>query len=311
MNYHKFKIDKYKAVKNSEIAIAFDSIPIIGINESGKSSVLEAITRFDFRNDQIAEERAWKFINRYRPEEDDFSVTANIDINDTEKQTVLAIFTEAEQATLNALLPSGNSLTIKRIFRKSIPSLNSPYSISDQENTIIDNFCREIIQKLPRIFYFDNFLVSPFPNTLEMPSDYITNADTVLTELQGTLENIFTISGFDLRVTLQESDENTKDANFTEVSRLVSAKLITDWKNTHISKNELDSAVTDISVKLFQNRLNSLFVDIQIREKFKDENGDERELPMPLNERSQGFRWFFNFAVRKCYGTRGERKFIY
>lgn len=310
MNYHKFKIEKYKAIKDSDLSIISDAIPVIGINESGKSSVLEAITRFDFRNDQLSLERDWKFINRYRPEEDSFSIVATVNIDTTEKQSAVSIFSEEEQVVLTNLVDSGSSLTIKRIFKTANPTTPT-YSISDQESELVERFCREIIQKLPRIFYFDNFLFSPFPNTVEMPSDYFTNTDTVLNENQTILENMFSLSSFDLRSTLQNTDETTKDANFTEVSRLVSNKLVADWKKIHISRSELDSSVTDIRVKLVQNRVNPLFVDISICEKFKDENGEERELPMPLNERSQGFRWFFNFALKKCYGTKGERKFIY
>jgi hypothetical protein len=32
---------------------------------------------------------------------------------------------------------------------------------------------------------------------------------------------------------------------------------------------------------------------------------------MPLSERSQGFKWFFNFSIRKCYGAKDQEKFIY
>jgi hypothetical protein len=222
---------------------------------------------------------------------------------------VVSTFSEEEQTLLDSLL-TGNNITIKRVFKKGNEA-TPLYSLSDQESDLIEKFCREIIQRLPLIFYFDNFLASGFPDTVTMPSDYLTNADTVLDEFQNTLENIFSISGYNLRTTLQNTDEVTRSADFAEVSRMVSEKLITDWKSTHVSKNALDTAVTDITVELKENSPTPCSVIVKIWEKFRDETKVERNLPMPLSERSQGFRWFFNFALRKCYGTKGEKKFIY
>ena len=54
MKYLNFKIKNYKAITN-EISISFDKLmiaPIIGVRQSGKSSVLEAFFAFDFRNDK-------------------------------------------------------------------------------------------------------------------------------------------------------------------------------------------------------------------------------------------------------------------
>ena len=54
MKYLNFKIKNYKAITN-EISISFEKLmiaPIIGVKQSDKSSVLEALFAFDFRNDK-------------------------------------------------------------------------------------------------------------------------------------------------------------------------------------------------------------------------------------------------------------------
>lgn len=43
MVIRKFIIEKYKSLENIEINLSNMIIPIIGINESGKTSILEAI----------------------------------------------------------------------------------------------------------------------------------------------------------------------------------------------------------------------------------------------------------------------------
>jgi predicted ATP-dependent endonuclease of OLD family len=49
MNVKHFSIKNYRAIKEIDISLRYSLIPIIGINESGKTSILQAILAFDFR----------------------------------------------------------------------------------------------------------------------------------------------------------------------------------------------------------------------------------------------------------------------
>ena len=52
--YKSFKIKNYKAIEDQEIDLSKQNLfPIIGLNETGKSTVLEAITAFDSFNDHF------------------------------------------------------------------------------------------------------------------------------------------------------------------------------------------------------------------------------------------------------------------
>lgn len=88
MRYKKFKIQAYKAIADSEIAVTETPIPIIGVNESGKSSALEAIAHFDFRNDEIIKQKRWSYRNRYKPDESEFSVTCDVEISQAEFEKI-------------------------------------------------------------------------------------------------------------------------------------------------------------------------------------------------------------------------------
>ena len=42
-----FKIENYRAIESVELNLNFSMNPIIGINESGKTSILQALLSFD------------------------------------------------------------------------------------------------------------------------------------------------------------------------------------------------------------------------------------------------------------------------
>ena len=53
MKYKKFRIKNYKAIKDLTIELDNQNlVPIIGLNETGKSSILQAIFAFDCYNDK-------------------------------------------------------------------------------------------------------------------------------------------------------------------------------------------------------------------------------------------------------------------
>ena len=62
MEYKAFYIKNYRAIREEVyIDISKNSlVPIIGINESGKSTILEAILAFDFYSDTYHEARHLK-----------------------------------------------------------------------------------------------------------------------------------------------------------------------------------------------------------------------------------------------------------
>ena len=63
MNYVSFKISKYRAIDYLEIKLDNKLIPLVGINECGKTTILQAIYAFDELND---DEYGGKHINSVR-----------------------------------------------------------------------------------------------------------------------------------------------------------------------------------------------------------------------------------------------------
>lgn len=316
VKYHKFSIEKYKAIKDSVVSVLNEPIPLIGVNESGKSSALEAIARFDYRNDAIAEQKKWRFINRYIPSESVFSIVAEIFIelpDDIEK--IIEHYSDQEKEELKGLLVpviKDKQFFCKRILRKSESGLSFLYSIGDKESVLIEKFGHDLVGQLPRIFYFDNFLEDQFPDKIDFPVEYFSNQDFILNEYPSIIEGMFVEAGYSLKSFLDEIDDNTKNTQIAEVNRVTTNKLISEWTAMQIGKTELDvDSMNNLQINLQQDRVDAHSVNINILEKFIDESGISRTTSMLLSERSLGFRWFFNFSAKKAYGARGERKFIY
>src|SRR5690606_20591272 len=126
------------------------------------------------------------------------------------------------------------------------------------------------------------------------------------------LRNMFSDVNYSLRDFFQESDVNARKTILLEVSRNATDKVISDWKRMHVGLNEIDTdSFANIQLIIEQNPSTPYAFDFQILELFKDVNGVERDTSMPLKDRSLGFRWFFNFSVRKCFASREKGKYLY
>ena len=313
MRYKKFEVEKYKAVKNSLIPVSNELIPIIGVNESGKSSALEAIAHFDYRNDQLAITRNWKFINRYKPSEKEFFVCADIEIESDVVETILQNFSEAEQTEIRSSLGTFDALEIKRSFRaKEKPYAH--YVINGKEGDLVERFSKEVIGRLPRVFYFDNFLENPFPDEILIPAAYIADTNYKLDEHASVIERMFACANVKLRDFLKETDQSSKATDISEVNKFATGKIIKDWDDMHVSLQELgiDPRI-NVSIHLSQTHSdnNPYKLNLSIKEEFQDPDGEPANTFMNLSERSLGFRWFFNFSAKKHFGVTEGEKLIY
>jgi predicted ATP-dependent endonuclease of OLD family len=55
MHYVSFMVSKYRAINNLEIKLDSKLIPLVGINECGKTTILQAIYSFDYLNRRYRE----------------------------------------------------------------------------------------------------------------------------------------------------------------------------------------------------------------------------------------------------------------
>jgi predicted ATP-dependent endonuclease of OLD family len=60
-----FRIQNYRAIKDTSISLNYRLNPIIGVNESGKTTILQAILCFDKQRDRYNVGKHLKFQNKY------------------------------------------------------------------------------------------------------------------------------------------------------------------------------------------------------------------------------------------------------
>ncbi|OGD56170.1 hypothetical protein A2V71_04420 [Candidatus Berkelbacteria bacterium RBG_13_40_8] len=343
MKYKRFHIEKYKALVNSDLTVISKPVPIIGVNESGKSSALEAIAHFDLRNDNFITGKGWKFLNRYKPEDNEFCVSADIEITQSELEEIInkhipvdeppaeqpAAETPPEQPAenpetqpqpeapkenfddLRSIITSANTIKIARHFNSRDDT--KTYSINGITRDEVQSVIKDIIEKLPRLYYFDNFLENPLPDTIPFSDNYISGQTDILeNEQQAMIEGAFSSIEISLRDFINTKDEDTRATWVDRVNDNVTKRVIADWQKMNFQAGKLDiSNFSDIEIE-FKLSEDKKAIQIKIKEQFKNKDGKTYPpITMGLSERSLGFRWFFNFSMRKCFAAVHEQEFIY
>ena len=340
MKYKSFRIKNYKAIKDLTIEVDKPKLtPIIGLNETGKSSILQAMFSFDYTNDKQYNGEFVnisyiknKFNNKSFPEIE--AEIENIDTN-TIIENALDYFMEEKKEDflkksryrtesafraneylepIKALISSElkkffhdsyKTLKIKRIFNEnstyytmedfSFETINKIINVNgyyDEEITIYigvpelrEIVIRSIVYYLPNIIYIDDFK-DIVPEEIKKGSQWYPYIEEIF---EKNNENIDKFSKYNL------SDRQTVLADIKDDLNESLSQL---WDKMHISetiKNEFQTLNIDLR---FENGIFQFLV-IDLRE--KKENGRSREVVFPVNMRSKGFQWFFNFFIKMKY----------
>ena len=340
MKYKSFRIKNYKAIKDLTIEVDKPKLtPIIGLNETGKSSILQAMFSFDYTNDDQYNGEFVnisyiknKFDNKSLPEieAEIENIDNNIIIENTlryfmeEKKEEFFImsryskengFREKEylkpikELILTKLKKifsnSYNTLKIKRTFNIGNPyytleninfeTIDEKINTNGYYNEEINIYCglsefREIVIKsivydLPNIIYIDDFK-DIVPEEIKKGSQWYPYIEEIFKKNN---ENIDKFSKYDLpdrQTVLADIKDNLNES----LSQL--------WDKMHISQTIRNEFRTlDIDLRFENNIFQFLVVDL--RE--KRENGRSRKVAFPVNMRSKGFQWFFNFFIKMKY----------
>jgi predicted ATPase len=295
MRYKKFTIRNYRAINGPlEINVEKPSLmPIVGINESGKTTVLHALFAFDCWNDNLNDQgRHLKDIaNLYRTSSHSATIEAKIEFTKAELKEALSeaaedakdtpsITAEADWLSRRRTLPSAVTITRNLATRR--------YSISPQDfggSELQDIVARRIIAQLPYILYFDDFR-DKIPGKIEIPS----SKEAEKTEWLEIIEQLFrqTDPGFKV-FQLATMEERRRKTVLAKVERHLNAALTREWQTFRLD----DRDALKVSVDFFPDQgKNFLKLDVVER----DSNGDEH--CFFISDRSKGFYWFFNFVMK-------------
>jgi hypothetical protein len=333
MRYQKFVIRNYRAIVGPmEIELHKSRLmPIIGINESGKTTILHAVFAFDYFNDNLNDNgrHLMDVVNLYRTTSGIPEVEAEVklsrdDLVDAAEEC--ADENAEHKASFSVLARKRNLPTTVRLIR----DLNTKKYRIDPEvlgSPDLQNvLARKIIATMPYILYFDDFR-DKVAERIEIPPESSEN----LSGWPAIIEQLFiqTDPAFSIRK-LASMEERQRKTVLSKVERKLNATLTREWHAFKLDDREAlkisidfeqESAVRAVAaspappqravpqVSTGQSQparpaqsqpatvpitVTRNFVKLDIVE--TDSSGDEHFFF--ISDRSKGFYWFFNFVMK-------------
>ena len=334
MKYTKFIIKKFKGINKLEIDLLKipngKIFPLVGLNESGKTTILEAINFF--QND-IDDDKKYLLIHK----KDSGNFEGTIEIEATlEPEEEDSYFIDEKVAESKLLLenPIKNIKVTKRasfvdnkfVKEKSVttwqfePDLNVKTKRAQNYSSLYSNkkelwnqIVSEIRKNIPKILYFSNFLFD-FPQKIYLEDVVNIPASEKEKEQQAQYRQIVDdiLRSKDSRYSLQDFLVKLKDPNTLssqsavetqkqDIANILNQKILARWE-------EIFPGGPKKTIKIEKGEdLTNHFLQIEVLE------GGQ---PFLIDERSLGFRWFFAFILftefrKKRDGENGEYLFLF
>ncbi len=292
MKYTKFTLKDYKAIAGElEIDIRKSLLPVIGINESGKTSILWGIFAFDEANDTLNDGRHMKNVGNLYKTSNRGEASIIADIEATRDELIdfldnidgIAETPPEAKAEVKKYKRALSSWTgVIRIKRNLI---SKKYSVENPELKGFPHLnplmIEECLGSTPYILYFDDFRDTiheeiPIEGEPSSPKGWL-----------AIIEQLFKKTNPSYSVyKLQATEELQRKSIMADVCKVLNNTLAKEWEKFTLEEgSRLD---VDIQYAATENKLN-LFIKENIA-------GNDRYFG--IQDRSKGFYWFFNFVMK-------------
>lgn len=319
MKYLKFEIINFKGIE--KVKIELNKTPeqkvftLVGLNESGKTTILEAINFFNYGSEKMEPVKLNDFKeNNFHSlipmsKRDNFNgivkIVVNVQPNESDEKAIntfainelgyksfnnVGDFTISQEHTFkdSAYVSNISRWTIKLSGRKPNQKSDKNIShISDKANWVkIVNF---ISKMLPRIIYFPNFLFD-FPDRIYLDSVEINTEKHKFFSavVQDILDSLGTSTNIETHILARAKsgkpdDKKNLNSLLLKMSRHVTAVVFGAW--SEIFKRKLNK---EISIKFDVDEAHKVYLEFTVL----DSDGEYL-----VSDRSLGFRWFFVFFL--------------
>lgn len=324
MKYTKFVIKNFKGI--SELSLDLTRypngkiFPLVGLNESGKSTILEGINFFQKDFDQ---DKRHSLI--HKRDKGHFSgsieVAATLDLGDEDKNIIdnflrahrLEIESEVKTITYSKKYKcdggTPDNLTTTEITFEPNIKIKTPRAASyrDLDSFLLELLKEQLKSKLPKILYFPDFLFD-FPEKIYLETVPNPPWDTKEQERQ----DIYRAIVQDILYTINKSYELnkflTKLKNRTDDGAQESVDQIKREIEMELNKAIVDpwqaifpnSPSKTIEVTTDSDTVSGYYLQIRIKE------GTSK---FGINERSLGFKWFFGFLFSTKFRNARQDEF--
>jgi predicted ATP-dependent endonuclease of OLD family len=295
MKYRKFIIENYRAItKPLTIDVSNNMLmPIIGVNECGKTTILHAIFAFDELNDDLNEggRHLRDTDNLYVTSPKPAAVSAEVAVARSEFLSCLKELAGSEHSAAVEAYKKKRGVPATFVIKRHIKTRAYDIILSSFTNKALnDALAREIIRKLPYILFFDDFR-----DSVEEKVEIVADADG---EPQGWLsifEQLFKQTDRHFSVfKLADLEERQRKTVLSAVKRKLNETLTKEWQNFRLDNNDaLQISIDFRSEKNAQGVLRN-YLRLDVIE--KDTDGNEHFFF--ISDRSKGFFWFFNFVMK-------------
>jgi AAA15 family ATPase/GTPase len=317
MKYTKFIIKNYKAIDELTVNLSKNVIPLIGLNESGKTSILQAILAFDKDKDNLLDGLHVITKNKYKTVQSPCELKACLVLeNEDEFQSI------GEEVGLkmdNPLYPwlkssleNHHEICLQREYKDNV--LQKSYILVNEPKEIIEapkvaSLVRALVKKLPNILYFDDFS-DRVPECVAFPENYANDNQLGrgrVREWQEIIVEIFTRAlkqDFSLAEFLKLEDKDDRYNWLSDVADTLNNDIIEEWRKlkqafSSFAGEEKEDLKLDIWDGEIDNKPAFIFKVID-----SECGGSDRAFD--INQRSKGFQWFFNFIMKLKYNPKYE-----
>ncbi len=305
MIYKSFEIEHYKGIEKVEISLKKnDLVLLLGLNESGKTTILKAIESFDYTNDPILKKKN-DFYRSIRNKSDVNSnksakITAHIEIDKAIKiewfQKIIKEnnLTTSDKQNIEGFLRELNNkkeVIISRVFPFKNGNPKEPYYefISDHpfiKNKISKTIAKEILRHSPYIIYFEDFKdIIPDKIFIKKENDAF-NADwyDVIDGLFYNTNKEYDIESYNKFFSKSNPRFNDADTVLKRVNKTLNKAFSEKWKELSGVK---DIEQTELK---FNPNARSKYFEISIT--------DIDGTTFNVDERSKGALWYLSFLMK-------------
>lgn len=315
MYYKSFTVKKYKGVENVSIDFSKNRIiTLVGLNESGKTTILESMALF-YRLAR-GETPSNTEINSFRPKGVDFTgsvqISAKVAIEESDKKAINAYWRNSLNKRKDLEVPDQYEYTIKFNFDthayidekrtcvfELVPKGNKARLVDtdNQSWQALVNLVRK--EMVPEVLFYEDFVfdIPDEINFLLKPGDpAVVDADlngpvnkawqAVLNDILVTVNPKF--ESFQTHVAdLWETDNSTALARITRMEGELNNKITAAWKELFKHGN--------MKLNFKEIRLKCTPSGPYLRASFRVITDDNKDFS--INERSKGCKWFFSFLL--------------
>jgi len=294
MRYKRFVIKDYRAIIGP-LEIKLDKAgltPIVGVNESGKTTILHALFAFDHLNDDLNDGgRHLKDVaNLYRTSPPSACVVAEIELTKGELKRAASAGekqVERQKAYFQWLQRRTKLPGIIQIYRDLTTRkyIIRPDEFGDADQQ--DSLARQIISQMPYILYFDDFR-DKIPERIPVSADAEDSSGWT-----AIIEQLFKQTDASFSVyKLAGLEDRQRKTVLAKVERALNDTLTREWATFRLDDRE--ALKIKISFEQESVRPARCFIKLDVVE--TDISGDEHYFY--ISDRSKGFYWFFNFVMK-------------